>query len=566
MIPRDYQTAAVSAVWDYFGKQSGHPIVVMPTGTGKSLVAALLIKGMVTSYPQTRILCLTHVKELIENNYNTLVRIWPSAPAGVYSAGLGRKDVHAQITFAGIASIHGRSRLFSKTDIILIDECHLVGQDASSRYVSFIRALVAHNPKLKVIGLSATPFRMGMGHLTEGDLFTDVCFDLSDGEAFVWMIQQGYLSRIVPKRPSFEIDTSKVGIQNGEFASGSLNAAIDEQGAVERAIDETCREARDRHKWLVFTSSIDHANEAAELLRQRGVPALAVHSKMKGKDRDAAIDQFKRGAIRALVNKDILTTGFDVADIDCIACLRPSRSAGLWVQMLGRGTRPVYAPGFDTTTQEGRLAAIAAGPKQNCLVLDFAGNTRTLGPINYPTLPKRRGSGGGEPPVRACPQCETYVHISLAECPECGYMFPRESKLGGSAATEELVAMAPPEPKKPPVYEEVEVQRMVGSRHSKPGKPDSVRVVYYVRSTGPKGQVGRAVNEFVGLDHKGWFRIKALKWCRFHGATANTTGALIEQFDLLKAPVGLRLRIPETGYPEIAGYKFTGDKDYRSVG
>jgi DNA repair protein RadD len=553
MKARDYQEAAVAAVWDYFRTKSGNPILALPTGTGKSFVQADLTRSMLLAYPTTKVICLTHVKELIENNYKTFLRIMPTAPAGVYSAGLGRRDVHAQVTFAGIASVAKRAKLFRDTDIIMIDECHLVSDNDSAMYAKFIAAVRAYNPALKVIGLSATPFRLGTGMLTDGQLFDDICFDLTSGPAFLWMLAQGYLAPLVPKKPQVMIDTSSVGIRGGEFVQSALTEQIDQQNVIGAALWEARGIAADRNHWLVFASSIEHTERITEMLNEMDIPAAFVHSKMSNKDRDAAIAGFRDGTYRALVNKDILTTGFDFPHIDCILMLRPTQSPGLWVQMLGRGTRPVFASGFDLDTPEGRLAAIAAGPKRNCLVLDFAGNTERLGPINYPTIPKKRGKGSGEPPTRVCPECATYVHISVRVCPECGHEFPREEKVAPGASTSALIAGERPqaEPKQVEVFA---VDRVIAVRHQKAGKPDSVRVSYYCGS--------RRFTDFVGVEHSGFMKMRARKWWALHAPVKNaalprTTTALLDVIEHIRVPTHIKV-VTNLKYPEIIAYDFTG--------
>src|SRR5690606_6516527 len=112
--------------------------------------------------------------------------------------------------------------------------------------------------------------------------------------------------------------------------------------------------------------------------------------------RDELLADFKAGRIRALTNVNVLTTGFDTPGIDLIAFLRPTQSTGLYVQMAGRGTRPIYGEGFDLTTAEGRLAAIEAGPKRNALVLDFGGNVVRHGPIDAIVAPIQKRVGGGQ--------------------------------------------------------------------------------------------------------------------------------------------------------------------------
>lgn len=550
-LARDYQQAAIDGVWQYFlNGNTGNPVVAMPTGTGKSLVIAKLIESMVKQYPSTRILILTHVKELIENNYKTFMDVWPAAPAGIYSAGLKRKDIGAQITFAGIQSIRGRAKAFSNTHLIIIDEAHLVSDSDNTTYRRFIAEVKELQPHLKIIGLTATAFRLGLGMLTDGGLFDDICFDLTSGEAFLWLIDNGYLSPLVTKKPGIEINTSGLHMRGGEFIPSEVDEAIAEQNITDGALAEIVDRGENRNSWLIFASSIAHCDEIEEKLQGLGIPAAAVHSKLTGTERDQRVAAFKEGQLRAVVNKDILTTGFDHPGIDLIAMLRPTQSPGLWVQMLGRGTRPVFAHGFDISTSDGRLAAIATGPKQNCLVLDFAGNTRRLGPINYPTIPKRRGGGGGEPPVRECPKCGTYNHISKPACEECGYVFPREEKTTRFADQTEVVARKAPEPMVAVIYP---VHDMMAWRHEKLGRPDSLRVTY--RSG------NRRFNVFVCPEHPGGARHMAQRWWAGHAPEKGqkmpaTVADMLEAWEHIRRP--RYIKVTKAGkYPEVREYDFT---------
>src|SRR5512134_1146469 len=106
---RPYQSAAIEAIYGYFGEKAGNPLIVLPVGTGKSLVLASFTARAIADWSDTRILIVTHVKELIAQNYAEMIRLWPNAPAGIYSAGLNKRDLQAQILFAGIQSIHKRA-------------------------------------------------------------------------------------------------------------------------------------------------------------------------------------------------------------------------------------------------------------------------------------------------------------------------------------------------------------------------------------------------------------------------------------------------------------------------
>lgn len=562
-IPRDYQCWADQALWDFVHTKPGkNPLIVLPTGTGKSLCIGMFMWRMLASYPHLRMMMLTHVKELIEGNYNTLRRLWPAAPAGVFSAGLGQKDAFAQLTFGGIQSVAKAPGRFGKIDFILIDEAHLLSDKENSGYVKFIQKLKEKNPNLIVIGFTATPFRMGMGMLTDGTLFDEVAFDGSDGEAFIWFLENGYLIRPVPKDPGFQLDESSIGIQAGDFNNKEASAALAEQDILERAVDMMIAlgEEQNRQSWLSFCQSIEDAELVADMFRYKGYPVEAVHSKRS--DRDEVLKEFKAGGLRGVTNKDILTTGFDHPPIDMIGMLRLTRSPGLWVQMIGRGTRPVYAPGFDLLTKEGRLASIAASQKQNTLVLDFVGNTERLGTINYPNLPKRRGAKDGGPPVRICPQCDTYLHISVKVCTECGYEFPQEVKVRKDASSSQLVESKVLDLINPPETPKIEdkvygVNRMIAAHNEgRRGKKDTMRVDYFCGFN--------RFSTWVCFEHdEGSFpRTQAERWWKAHGGQGVApvdVGEALEQVSQLNKPKFIKVRMGGK-YPEIREYDFRGTR------
>lgn len=550
---RDYQEYAIASIFRYFEQGGkGNPIVAMPTGTGKSVVIGGFIREAMLRYPGQRIVMLTHVKELIEQNYEKLLALWPTAPAGVYSAGLRRREVGFPITFAGIATVAKRAKQFGHVDLVLIDEAHLVSPKAGTMYRQFLSELYQVNPALKVIGFTATHYRMGQGLLTDaGGIFTDICVDMTQVGAFNWFISEGYLCPLVPKRTSTELDVEHVKIQQGEYNLKQLQETVDKEEITYAALREALDQSVNRNHWLVFASGVQHAVNVAEMLDSMGVSATYVHSRMSTRERDQRIADFKAGKYTAMVNNGILTTGFDFPGIDLIIMLRPTRSPGLWVQMLGRGTRPVYAPGYDLTTTEGRLAAIAASPKQNCLVLDFAGNTKRLGPINDPVLPRRKGGGLGRPaPVKTCDHCGTYCHASVRICPECRAEFPVTIKLSDKASTDELIADGMP------VVESFKVDRVVYNRHEKEGRPPSLRVTYYCGL--------RMFKEWVALEHGGYAGKRGRDWWRQRAPKGTTPPATVaealERISELRTPRELRVWINKK-YPEVMGATFEGEDE-----
>lgn len=577
MHPRDYQDACHTAIWRFihdpknFGK---NPLVIMPTGTGKSFQMALFIWHILTRYPYARIMSLAHVQELVDSNMKELLGILPTAPVGLYASGLGSKDHHGQVTFAMIQSVYNKAALFKKIDFLLVDEAHMISDNDGARYDQLIKDLQKVNPNLVVIGYTATAFRMKTGVLTDGKLFDDVAFDLSDGDAFLWLIQQGYLARPVPIDPGFQIDDSMIGIQAGDFNDKEASEAMRDQNILERGVDACIQAAKEqgRKTWLHFAQSIDDAELLADMFTYKGYPHEAVHSKRS--DREAVLEAFAKGELTGITNKDILTTGFNHKPIDLIGGFRLTRSPGLWVQIVGRGTRPVYAPGFDLTTANGRLAAMAASGKGlTCLVLDFMRNTERLGPINYPNIPKRRKpGGGGDPIVKKCPECKpnpTYHHSSVRVCPECGYEFPPPEKPKLDPSKSKLVVevsevidlnLKLPEP----VFKVEPVHRMVASKNEgkvnkKTGekKPDTMRVDYFCGFA--------RYSDWICLEHaeSSFPHRRAREWWKAHGGRGPipvTIDEGIEAFAALNKPKWIKIKMVDGALPQIEAYDFLGTK------
>lgn len=551
MAERDYQTWAVKEVWRYFSEHTGNPVIAMPVGTGKSHVIASLALSMLQAFPRTRLMVLTHVKELIQQNFNKFVDAWHNAPVGIYSAGLNKKEFHYPITFAGIASVAKKADLFGHIDIVFVDECDLVSPSETTMYNKFFKQLRARNPALKVVGLTATPWRAGLGAITnEGGLFTDVCVDMTGVDPFNWFISEGYLVPLIPKPTKLELDVTGVHMRGGEFISSELQHAVDKQAITLKALHETMEIAHDRHSWLVFASGVEHTKHIAEELNILGVSAVAIYSGMEDKARDEAIAAFKAGTIRALVNNNILTTGFDAPLIDLILMLRPTGSSRLWVQMLGRGTRPWYAEGYNLETREGRLSAIAASQKQNCLVLDFAANIRKLGPINDPVIPRQKGKGSpGEAPVKLCTSCNTYNHASVRHCFNCGAEFVFVTKLKIEASTATLIKGKVDLP----VVEPFKVDHITHNIHHKAGSPPMMKITYY------SGLMN--FTEYICVQHPpgNFARKRAMDWWKMRSKLPmpETTDEALDLAPGLLLPTHLEVWVNQK-YPQIMRYCFDG--------
>lgn len=462
---RDYQAEGLAAVWDYFQSgKTGNPLIAWPTGTGKSVVPAVWIKYVMGQWPSQRFLMVTHVKELIQQNHEVLKFVWPNAPVSIYSAGLKLKNAAMPIVYGGIQSMAKHPSLFGHRDIIFVDEAHLISPEDSSMYQTFLATMRIINPRLKVIGMTATDYRMGWGKIIDPiideetgrdkRIFTDVAHDLTSLDNFNRLVAQGFLAPLIPLRTRQELDIEGVQIAKGEFVASQLQLAVDKQEITHNALHELVTAGSNRKSWLIFASGIDHAENIAETLRNTfSIQCAAVHSKQKAEFNDSAIKAFKSGSLRAIANYGKLTTGFNHPQIDLIGMLRPTLSIPLWVQMLGRGTRP--APG-----------------KINTLVLDFARNTPRLGPINDPQIPKRKGEGAGDVPVKLCEQCGAYNHARVRFCDQCGAEFIFRNKLVAKSGSDELLRSDVP------IIEEYEVTYPVYVKKDGKEKP-YILTTYY---------------------------------------------------------------------------------------
>lgn len=551
---RWYQDEAVESLFEFFRTHGGNddegnvveanPIVCLPTGTGKSLVNARFFQRALFQYPNTRAIMSTHVKELIEQNAKKMLQVWPQAPLGIHSAGLKQRDFIQPIIFGGIKSMVGNAKAFGRRDFLVVDECHLIpGMGDSAQYIEFIKELKETNPYLKVIGLTATPYRLGLGLLTNGQIFSHKAYDLTDIDGFNRLIAEGYLCPLIPKRTQTELDVSNVGMNNGEYALGELQNAVDTKDVNFKALRELVEAGHDRWSWLVFASGVEHAEHLAEMLSSVfGIPAAAIHSKLSPTERDRRIAAFKSGELRCVVNNNVLTTGFDFPPVDLIGMLRPTMSTGLWVQMLGRGTRP-----YDYRSPGDVDGSYFQFVKANCLVLDFAGNTRRLGPVNDPVIPRMKGQGKpGDAPVRICQVCGVYNHASSKVCIACGTEFPAGgSNLVGHSAGEELIRSDLP------VVEWLDVNRVVAVPHIQRGTgKQSIKIMYHCGL--------RQFNEWVTVEGPGLPSKRGRDWFRqrfgepWEGMTNAQVLSLMSQ---MRAPRQIRVWLNKK-YPEILSHEF----------
>jgi len=476
--------------FQYFEHSNGNPLVVAPTGSGKSVIIGALCKLILQTWPDQRLMILSHVKELLEQNFSKIIGFWPQAPAGLYCAGLGQKSFRDPVTVASIQSVFRKPHVFGWRDLILIDECHLLSPDSDTMYRQFINGLRQINPRVKVVGLTATAYRLKTGMLHEGvgRLFTDIAVEISLQE----LLEAGHIAPLVSKSSVVQADLSAVGLVGGEFNARESETAMDKTALTAAALDEVFALAGDRRSWLFFCSGIGHAEHVADALRARCVDADTVTGETPAEDRDSILRAFKAGTLRAVTNANVLTTGFDAPNIDLIVLLRPTTSPGLYTQILGRGMRT--APG-----------------KKDCLVLDYAGNIERHGPITHVQPPggsaKRPKQDRHERTCLICPDCRMASPLGALECADCGRPFtpPERIKHDTVASTAEVMVSAGAGSMVEDLGEWFKVDAVHYLRHEKAEGHPSLKVEYRCGLM--------TYREWICLEHPpGYAKTKAIGW------------------------------------------------------
>jgi DNA repair protein RadD len=510
----------------------GHPIVSACVGSGKSIMIAELCRHAVTAYEgyRSRILMLVPSKELLEQNAAKLTAIAPDLRIGIVSASAGRKDVafDKDVVVATVGSVIRNPGNLGRLDLIMVDECHLVARKDTGQYRELIAACQRFNPALRVIGWTGTPFRGNGVWLTEGEerLFTDIAARVSMPE----LLAEGYLSPLVPGVTKIQVSGNDIAVdaKTGDYKINALAEKLDQKELTAQIAEEICNLGADRKKWLVFGVTVSHADHLAWALRNLGISAALVHGKTPDKERDRLIKDFRSGYYRALVNVAVLTTGFDVPDVDLIALVRNTKSPVLYTQIAGRGMR------------------IADG-KADCLWLDFTDATMTLGPVDKikgRAEPKRDGESGA--PFKICDDCGASNPTGAAACAQCGFEFPAPKRIMHSQANGADILSGAHFG-----YKELPVVKVTYHSHQKKGTDD----VFILRVNYWSG-MRVACSEWICLEHTGYARAKAEKWWkeRFTGKfdlpVPNNVVEALYMTDWLKTPS--RILVKYGGkYPEF---------------
>jgi len=483
---RPYQHEAVDAIYRHLRERDDNPCVVLPTGSGKTYVMATVCRDAVGRW-NGRVLILAHVKELLEQTKEKINRVAPEMglKTGVYSAGLKSRDTEYPITIAGIQSIFRRACEFDPFDLIIIDEAHCIPPDGDGMYRTFLEDARRVNPNVRLIGLTATPFRMKSGMIcAPGNILNHVCYEIGVRE----LIVQGYLCPLITKASREKVDMSGLHVRAGEFVSDEVEDLMNTETRVASACGEIVEQTSSRGSVLVFAAGVAHGRHIANVLRGKfGGTVATIFGETPPGERDRLLTEFKAGKLKYLINVNVLTTGFDAPNIDCVAMLRPTMSPGLYFQMVGRGFR--LHPG-----------------KENCIVLDFGGNVLRHGPVDDLRIHEREGRGSGEAPAKECPECRSLIAAGFSICPDCGHQFPEPNRrkhditastdgiLSGQVTTKE--------------YPVLGVRYFVHQKRNAPDDaPRTLRVEYRLG-------FNHYQSEWICFEHTGWARKRAEIWWR----------------------------------------------------
>lgn len=483
---RPYQEAAKAAVYDHLRTRDDNPCVVIPTAGGKTPIIASICKDAAGPW-DGRVLILAHVKELLEQTTEKLTLVCPEVTFGVYSAGLGRRDTEHSVIVAGIQSVYKKACDLGGFNLIIVDEAHLIPPDGEGMYRQFLADATIINPEVRVIGLTATPFRLKSGMICgHENILNHVCYEVGVKE----LIRDGYLCRLVTKAGREKADTCGLHVRGGEFIPGEMEDLMDQDSLVIAACTEIVALTHDRHSCLIFASGVKHGQHIAKVLGDvSGRECGFVCGDTPAKEREELLDRFKAGDLKFLANVNVLTTGFDAPNIDCIALLRPTMSPGLFYQMCGRGFR--LHPG-----------------KRDCLVLDFGGNVLRHGPVDQIRIREQLGTGSGEAPAKECPECQSVIYAGYAVCPDCGYVFPPSDRQKHETKASEAAILSGQ-----PTDTEYAVHDIAYSVHTKRGAtedaPRSLRVDYRLG-------LNHWQSEFICIEHDGYARQKAVQWWHRH--------------------------------------------------
>lgn len=524
---------------------------------GKSLVLGTIASDAVSKWGG-RVLILAHVKELLEQNAAKIRSLCPEIKVGVYSAGLKSRDTTEQVIVAGIQSVYNKADKLDRFDLIIVDECHLIAQEGDGMYRTFLEDEKKINPHVRIIGLTATPYRLKGGVICKPEnILNFVCYEAGLRE----MIAEGYLSPIVPKGGSMDTNFDGLHIRNGEFIPEEVDELMGKERTVQNACAEVVALTKHRKAVLIFGCSVKHCQKIKKHIEeQSGEECAIVTGETPSDERAEILERIKGHSVKTglfgeekkplkyLVNCAVLTTGFDAPNIDCVVMMRPTASPGLLVQCAGRGLR--LSP--DTG-------------KSDCLFLDFGGNIVRHGPLDAIRVKEggHRKRDDEQPPAKKCPKCQALVPTMRMVCPDCGYEWPaREATHEESASTVGVITGQITTAE----YDVLDINYQKWLKRGDDAAPPTVCIEYIVADNLYK-------REWICPEHNGYARRKFEKWWEEHRIdetvefpeTADEAVAMARN-GLLKNVKRITVRqVTGERFDRITGYVFDEAKTERQL-
>lgn len=414
---RDYQQTAVEGVRNEYKQGQRSPLLALSTGGGKTVIFSYIAEN--AAQKGKKVLIMAHRKELIRQAVGKLKDF--GVNAGVIAPGYTFNPA-AMIQVASVQTLVRRLNIPWRPDLIVIDEAHHTN---AGNYIKILEAY----PEAFILGVTATPCR------ADGKGLGDHFGALVEGPPMGELIARGYLSPYRAFAPPPKFNAEDFNIVAGDYNKKAVAAAMDKPIITGDAVahySELCP----GQPAIAFCSSVAHAMHTAEIFREAGYRFEAIDGKTDAVIREDRIQALGDGRLHGLCSCDIISEGTDIPVVTAAIMLRPTMSLGLFLQQAGRVLRPVYAPGFDLSTVEGRLAAQAAGPKPNAYIIDHVGNINRHGLPDddhkwslHRTPPKQKRKKDEENiKIRVCTQCFAVNPPNTNQCSKCGFIFIVEGR------------------------------------------------------------------------------------------------------------------------------------------
>lgn len=412
--PRDYQANDITRIRDAFARGVRKVLYVLPTGGGKTFVFCHIAKK--AGEKKTRSAILVHRQELLRQSSRSLE--FNGVPHGIIAPKYSHSNEPIQI--ASVQTLARRLRDSLPFKFLIIDECHHALADTWQK-------IIDANPDAIVLGVTATP------ELMDGTGLAEAGFEeMIIGPSIAELMADGYLCTAKVFAPPQQFDLTGVKFIGGDYAPGELARRLDRPVIIGDAVEHYQRLCQGLPA-IGFCASIDHAEHCAEQFRQAGFRFRALDGTMSDTYREESIRFLAEGKIDGIMSCDLISEGTDIPVVTVGIMQRPTNSTGLHMQQVGRVLRPVYAPGFDLSTREGRLASIAASQKPYAIILDHVGNCIKHGlpdeNRDWSLAGKKRKNKHApryeeeeDIKIRQCINCYA-AHRPAPKCPHCGHVY-----------------------------------------------------------------------------------------------------------------------------------------------